>query len=262
MNKPNGTPIWIDLGTDRLDDAREFYAELFGWEFHSQGDEFGGYNNITKDGKLVAGAMNSLMTENGPVEEAPYPNAWSVYLSTDNMEKTIRSVEEEGGSIMYPAMPVGPLGIMAHVIDPAGAAVGLWEPHEFPGFAFTGDPGTPVWFETLSKNYDATLPFYNKALGWDSAAMPDQGEDAPSGFRYSTNFAMDKASAGICEATFLADNEDSFWRVYFAVENTDTAIEKIKELGGQLLDGPEDSPFGRVATVTDNTGAKFQIVGK
>ncbi len=29
--------------------------------------------------------------------------------------------------------------------------------------------------------------------------------------------------------------------------------------GGQVLDGPADSPFGRFATVADPQGAQFQI---
>ena len=38
------------------------------------------------------------------------------------------------------------------------------------------------------------------------------------------------------------------------------AAERVRELGGALLDGPIDSPFGRVATVADPEGASFQII--
>ena len=40
----------------------------------------------------------------------------------------------------------------------------------------------------------------------------------------------------------------------------DLLKEKLKELGGTVLDGPEDSPFGRLATVQDPQGASFQII--
>ena len=37
------------------------------------------------------------------------------------------------------------------------------------------------------------------------------------------------------------------------------ALEVIREHGGTVLDGPQDSPFGRVTTVLDPAGATFQI---
>lgn len=61
-------------------------------------------------------------------------------------------------------------------------------------------------------------------------------------------------------AGFVPESEGSFWRVYFGVENTDHAVPRIQELGGKLLDGPVDSPFGRIATIADPQGATFQIV--
>ena len=36
-------------------------------------------------------------------------------------------------------------------------------------------------------------------------------------------------------------------------------LEVIREHGGTVLDGPQDSPFGRVTTVQDPAGATFQI---
>lgn len=31
-------------------------------------------------------------------------------------------------------------------------------------------------------------------------------------------------------------------------------------MGARVLDGPEDSPFGRLATLADPTGAMFKII--
>lgn len=47
---------------------------------------------------------------------------------------------------------------------------------------------------------------------------------------------------------------------YFLVEDADAAIERIKELGGSVIDGPMDSPYGRIATVAGPDAAAFQIV--
>ncbi|MDJ0113120.1 VOC family protein, partial [Rhodococcus erythropolis] len=37
------------------------------------------------------------------------------------------------------------------------------------------------------------------------------------------------------------------------------AVAKVVEFGGSVLRDPEDTPFGRLASVADPLGAKFQI---
>lgn len=252
--KHNGDPIWIDLGTDDMDAAAKFYGELFGWTFNDQGADYGHYHMITLGDRPVGGAMSSLMGPEGPLEEPAYPSAWTVYLATDAIDSTVNKVSDAGGKVHYPAMKVGELGSMAIVEDPAGAAFGLWEPAEFPGLTFDASIGTPVWFETMTKNFDAALPFYRDVLGWTPAMMP-------GGINYASNRAQNETTAGLCDAsTFLPEEVPSFWRAYILVESTDASCEKIKELGGVVLDGPIDSPFGRLATVADPTGAQFQII--
>ena len=48
--------------------------------------------------------------------------------------------------------------------------------------------------------------------------------------------------------------------MYFGVEDVDAALSTVTRLGGTVLDGPMDSPFGRLATVADPQGASFQII--
>ena len=78
--------------------------------------------------------------------------------------------------------------------------------------------------------------------------------------RYATNHPFDRATAGLCDArAWLPPNAVGYWRMYIAVADTDRALEVIREHGGTVLDGPQDSPFGRVTTVQDPAGATFQI---
>jgi uncharacterized protein len=79
-------------------------------------------------------------------------------------------------------------------------------------------------------------------------------------FRYTTLGAGDEARAGIMDASkFLPEGVPSNWQVYFGVENVDAAVGKAQALGGQLLQPAEDTPFGRMATLADPTGAVFRI---
>ena len=50
------------------------------------------------------------------------------------------------------------------------------------------------------------------------------------------------------------------WMVYFAVEDTDAAAEKIEELGGRISVPPSDSPYGRFSVVSDPQGGTFSII--
>lgn len=85
-------------------------------------------------------------------------------------------------------------------------------------------------------------------------------DDSP--VRYGMNATGEEQdTAGICDASsFLPEGTPSLWRTYFTVANTDAAVEKIKGLGGSLVEGPAETPYGRLATVAGPEGAHFQIV--
>ncbi len=50
MSTRNGAPTWIDLGTNDLAGAKQFYTDLFGWTYQDTGEEFGHYNIILSEG--------------------------------------------------------------------------------------------------------------------------------------------------------------------------------------------------------------------
>ncbi|GAB2478015.1 hypothetical protein GCM10027030_10350 [Luteococcus sediminum] len=160
-----GNPTWMDLGTHDLEGAKAFYSELFGWEFVDQGDDFGGYTRIRKGDGFVAGVMSSLMTPDGMADEPQYPTSWTIYLHVADIDAALAKVEAAGGSIMLPAMDVGDAGRMALVGDAAGAVVGMWQPLQYEGFALDLSVGTPVWFESMSKDFDAASRFYTEVFG-------------------------------------------------------------------------------------------------
>lgn len=255
-----GRPVWMDLMTHDTEGAKAFYRDLFGWTFTDQGEDFGHYHLIDKDGVQVGGLMSSLMSEQGPTDEPTAPTAWNVYLHTDDVTGTVGRLGEVGAQVVFGPMDVADHGRQAFVVDPAGAHLGLWEPKQMQGFELSMAMGTPVWFETLSKDLDAALPFYRDLLGWDIAWLEGPADEPAAGFRYATNGAGEQAVAGLCDASkFLPPEVPSFWRVYFAVPDADAAVARITELGGSVHSQPEDSPFGRFAQVADPQGGVFMI---
>ncbi len=54
-----------------------------------------------------------------------------------------------------------------------------------------------------------------------------------------------------------------FWLYYFYVDKVDAAVERIKQGGGKILNGPMEVPGGQwVAQAADPQGAMFAIVSK
>jgi predicted enzyme related to lactoylglutathione lyase len=249
---PQGAPCWIDLQSSDTARSREFYGRLFGWTASAPSEEFGGYLVLSRNDVPVAGLMASDA-------QAPVSDVWSVYLATDDVAKTLAAVSDTGGQVIVPPMTVGDLGTMAFVLDAAGAGVGLWQADQFPGFGVLDEPGTPGWFELHSRDHDAAVGFYREAIGWDTRVASDTPQ-----FRYTTmrDPGADAELAGIMDAAaMLPDGAPSLWSVYFAVEDVDAAMATVVELGGEIVMPAEDTPHGRLAQVTDATGAGFKLVG-
>lgn len=255
-----GRPVWMDLMTHDVEGAKAFYGELFGWTFSDQGEGFGHYHLITKDDVMVGGLMSSMMSPDGPTTEPTGPTGWTIYLHSRDVAGAIEHLGDVGAQLIFGPMDVADHGRQAFIIDPSGAALGLWQPDRMTGFDLTLAPGTPVWFEALTTNFDAALPFYRDVLGWEVHWMEGSAQEPGQGFRYVTNGAGDAAVAGLCDAsTVLPADVPSFWRVYLSVPNADEAAQRVRDLGGSVQSEPEDSPFGRFAQVADPQGGVFML---
>jgi uncharacterized protein len=251
----HGSPVWVDLTVPDLGAVTSFYETLFGWDFEDYGEEFGHYHMITNGGAHVGGAMSQSGDGSGQ------PAAWSVYLKSNDITQSLTDTAAAGGAVLVPAMPVGDLGQMGVVTTPGGEALGIWQNGTFGGFTMTRMVGSPVWFEVMSFDFDADAEYYRRVWGWEPTLLDmDSGADAP-GTRYANNRPGEAATAGLCEAepSWFPEGTPSYWRAYFIVEDADEAARTITGLGGSVLDGPMDTPFGRLATVADPAGATFQI---
>lgn len=246
---PTGAPCWIDLMTSDVDRSRSFYCELFGWTADDGAEEFGGYFNFAKDGAQVAGGMPRQ-----PGMEMP--DCWSIYLASDDAEKTAQAVAAHGGQVHVEPMVVADAGTMAFVGDSTGAPIGIWQPGQHRGFAAQGVAGTPSWFELHTRDYEGALGFYRDVFGWQTQVESDTPQ-----FRYSTMVHGEVQRAGIMDASsFLPEGVASHWSVYFGVDDADAALAQVERLGGSIVRPTEDTPYGRLAEATDPTGARFKLV--
>ena len=59
---------------------------------------------------------------------------------------------------------------------------------------------------------------------------------------------------------FLPEGVPAHWPVYFAVPDTDAALDRVVDLGGSVVQPAENTPYGRLAAAADPTGATFKLV--
>lgn len=246
---PIGAPCWIDLMTSDPDTTRPFYEQLFGWTAEEAGEEYGGYVNFLKDGIGVAGCMRN----DG---QSGAPDGWTIYLATDDINAVADATPANGGQVHMGPMDVMELGKMAVIADSGGATVGVWQPGLHKGFGVLGEPGAPAWFELLTRDYRASVEFYEAVFGWRTYVASDTPE-----LRYTTLGEGEDQLAGVMDATdFLPEGVPAHWSVYFDSDDTDATLAKATELGGSIVTPAEDTPYGRMATVADPTGALFKVI--
>lgn len=255
MTRTTGTSTWTDLSVTDLPAAKAFYAGLFDWEFEDLGEDFHHYHLIRREGALVGGLMD--VTGMTCPEGKPLEAEWGVFLEVDDVDSRAQKVTAAGGTLVMPPDSLSDFGRMCVALDATGAVIGLWQSGTNQGFEFTGGPGSPVWFELMTHQFDTAAAFYTEVFDANLVPMSDPMED--TSFRYWTNGPGEQASWGLGDATGVMPEAAAGWRVYFGVEASEPALAKVAELGGTVLDGPVDSPFGRIATIADPCGASFQI---
>lgn len=245
-----GTPCWVDLVTDDIGAASAFYDELFGWQTGEGSSEFGGYAMATLKGRPVAGFAP-------PPPGQSVPAAWNTYLATDDADVTAARIVENGGQLLFPVMDVADVGRMGIGTDPAGGTVAFWQSGTHTGFGLANEPGSDVWNECMTTDYEGTKKFYSAVFDVTFAEMGDGSRE------YSTMHVSGADEGGGEVGGLGAADPDGFtgWRTYFAVADADAAAATVQRLGGSLVSPLSDTPFGRMAHLTDPQGAQFSVIG-
>ena len=243
---PAGTPCWVDYGAPDVAAAREFYGGLFGWEFTGGDEQYGGYLNAARDGRLVAG-MGPRMDESAPV-------AWTTYFATDDSDATAAAITAAGGTVVVPPMDVAPFGRMTIAADPTGTPFGLWEAREHTGFQRYNEPGSVTWDEAAVDDPDAARAFYRAVFGYTFEEVP--GAEGYTTFRTEER-GPEYPLGGLGGTT---PGGAKGWLVCFSVASADDAVARVEAAGGAVTTAPTDTPYGRFAIVEDPWGAPFEVM--
>lgn len=241
--RPHGALTWMGLTTTDLEGARRFYRQVFGWEYLDLGAEFGHYHYALVNGRAAAG-LGQLPPD------SPMPPAWTIYLASAAGD--VERVKALGGQVVLEPMAVGDAGQMAVCVDPTGAVFGLWQPINFIGAAVEAEHGSLAWSEVNTREAVAACDFYGKLFGLTAQQSEDQ--------KYFFMKCGNQPLFGVMPMDEQWRNLPPHWMGYFAINDTDAAVERVLAAGGSLAMPAFDTPYGRIAGIVDPYGAAFSLV--
>lgn len=244
---PTGVPCWVDLTAPDVGAASAFYADVLGWTFQDAAEDYGGYVIAEMRGVATAGI--------GPIQQGAAP-AWTLYLASDDADRTAAAVTEHGGTVLLPTGEVGELGRMFIAADPTGAAFGVWQAGTHIGAGVVNEPGGLTWEDLRSHDPATATAFYQAVFGYRTEPLADAGPD------YATFSAADGEAplGGMGGMMGAGDATPSHWLVYFGVTDAAAAVAATERSGGSVLLREFETPFGRMAGLADPGGAMFWVV--
>lgn len=261
MSSPVGSHIWYELMTTDADGAAAFYGDVVGWTVsaHSAPGTEIDYRMIMRDDGGSAGGL--LQLTEAMCEGGARP-CWLGYLHTPDVDAAIAAIEADGGKLSMPATDL-PVGRIALVTDPGGAPFYVIKPIP-PANApdATSDvydrwkPQHVSWNELYAPDVEVAKAFYTRHFGFefnDSMPMGEMGDYWFIDHGGQTIGAMMRQPPHIPVPC---------WNYYIRVAGIDSAVERVKAGGGQVLNGPMEVPGGDwIINGLDPQGAAFSLVG-
>lgn len=246
-----GRFCWYELFTSDPAGARAFYTTVAGWGAENWEGGDTPYTMWTTGEGPVGGVM-SLPPE---AEAAGAPPHWIAYLATDDADATIERTKEAGGGVVWGPLEVPTVGRVAGLRDPQGAHFAVVQPEgDAPGRDDPPRLGEMSWHELATDDPDGAWAFYSDLFGWQKTDAMDMGEMGI--------YQMFGRGAHPVGAMFRRPDEIPVpnWLLYIRVPDIAAAVERVKEGGGQLLNGPMEVPGGdMIAQCMDPQGAAFAV---
>jgi uncharacterized protein len=115
-----GNPfVHVELATSDPITAKDFYSKLFSWKMEDTEMPSGTYTMLQPGEGTGGGLMRQLMPD--------APSAWLPYVLVDDIKVSTAQAQSLGGSIMVDVTVIAGMGSYSIIVDPTGAALGLWQ---------------------------------------------------------------------------------------------------------------------------------------
>lgn len=122
--EPFHPPVHFEIPVDDMERATNFYKELFGWDIDGAPgfDEYKMISALPVDKDFMVqgqGINGGMMKRSNP--GMPIIN----YIDVEDIDKYLAKLEELGGQILMPKMPIPGIGWNAVVKDSEGNTFGM-----------------------------------------------------------------------------------------------------------------------------------------
>lgn len=114
-----GRIVHFEIPVEDTRKAREFYSEVFGWNFAAFGDDSYLLATTGPDNKP---GINGAITKKRAAAQ-PLTNS----IDVANIDEAMKKVEEKGGFVVVPKTVLPGVGYMAYFKDLDGNIMGLWQ---------------------------------------------------------------------------------------------------------------------------------------
>jgi predicted enzyme related to lactoylglutathione lyase len=256
MSTHHGQFVWYELMTTDIAAAAAFYGAVLGWSARDSGMPNHDYTIVSVGEAGVGGIMG--MPQH--YRDAGGRPGWIGYVGVDDVDAIAARVVGLGGSIHRGPEDIPTVGRFAVVADPQGASFVLFTPQAMqtpqPPPPKAMAPGHVGWHELFAADRETAFDFYAGLFGWTKGNAVDTG---PMGI-YQIFAAGGPDIGGMMTKPEAVPAP--FWQYYFNVPDIDAAVARVKDSGGQVLNGPMEVPGGAwIVHGMDPQGASFALVG-
>ena len=112
--------VHVELSTQDIAKAKSFYQSLFAWTLNDE--DMGGGMTYTMI-NVGEGTGGGMMKTPAP----GVPTAWLPYVLVDDVVAATAKAKSLGATVCKDVTEVTGAGSFSIIIDPAGAAIGLWQ---------------------------------------------------------------------------------------------------------------------------------------
>jgi predicted enzyme related to lactoylglutathione lyase len=251
MSYQHGKFVWFEHISADTAKAGKFYSALLGW--HIEATPMGGPEPypLIMNGDQCIGGLRPL--------QAGGSGHWMSYLSVADVDASHKAALAAGAKSQMPPTDFGPVGRGASLLDPTGALFSVWKSTDGDAAdAAKTAVGGWHWTELMTPDEKKALAFYEKVFGYGHDTM-DMG---PMGTYFMWHDGEQKTNGGMSNAA-TAMKAPPHWLHYVTVDDIDATVERIKNNGGKILNGPMDIPGDdKIAQCQDPQGGFFAIFAK
>jgi predicted enzyme related to lactoylglutathione lyase len=230
--------------------AEAFYHRVIGWRLKDAGlsDPY----TLFCVGETPIGGVMELSGQAG------VRAGWRGHIAVDDVDALAARVVQAGGALHHPPEEIPGIGRFATVSDPHGAVFVIFKGSSEADTReiAPGTPGQVGWHELHAGDGAKAFAFYSALFGWTKGESMDMG---PMGV-YQL-FATGKEPVG---GIMTKSEAMPFpcWLYYFDVDDIEKGAERVKDQGGQVVNGPNQVPGGSwVARCIDPQDLMFAIHG-